>query len=390
MPCICFSAFIMSYEVSIVKCGSYDEGQVRKAVEGSLTPLGGLGSVINKGDRVLIKLNLLGSKPPEAAVTTHPALARAVVRMVQELGAVPVLGDSPGGNGTFVSYKGVLKNTGIQAVADETGCEIANFEEEAVDVTSDKARTFKKLKIGKPVMDADKIIALPKLKTHQLTYYTGAVKLLFGYVPGMMKMEYHHNAGRDLDLFSELLLDIHGMRKPDIVIMDAVVGMEGRGPSAGTPRQIGLILASRSCTALDMVATTIAGFDPMAVPTVKKAFERGEGPGSLNEVKVYGEDPSLLIIKDFKKPDTMVSGRRGRNVMGFIGGLRASRPVINKGKCKKCGICARDCPPKAMTFVKGFSPVIDYNKCIRCYCCQELCPESAVDVQTPLLQRILH
>jgi uncharacterized protein (DUF362 family)/Pyruvate/2-oxoacid:ferredoxin oxidoreductase delta subunit len=380
----------MSYEVSVVKCGSYDEAQVRKAVEDSLAPLGGAGGVIKKGDRVLIKLNLLASKPPEAAVTTHPALVKAVVRIVQELGAIPMLGDSPGGNGTFVSYKGVLKNTGIQAVADETGCEIVNFEQETVDVTSEKARTFKKLKIGKPVMDADKIIALPKLKTHQLTYYTGAVKLLFGYVPGMMKMEYHHNAGRDLDLFSELLLDIHSVRLPNLVIMDAIVGMEGHGPSAGTPRQIGLIMASKSCTALDFVATTIAGFDPAGVPTVKKAIERGEGPASLKEIKVYGEDLASLIIKDFKKPETMGPGGRGRNVMGFIGGLRASRPVINKARCVKCGICARDCPPKAMTFVKGSSPVIDYAKCIRCYCCQELCPEGAVDVQKPLLQRILH
>ena len=380
----------MSYEVSIVKCGSYDGAQVRKAVEDSLAPLGGLSSTIKKGDRVLIKLNLLGSRAPEAAVTTHPALVRAVVRMVQELGAVPVLGDSPGGNGTFISYKGVLRTTGIQAIADETGCEVADFEEAAMDVAPDNARTFKKLKIARPVIEADKVIALPKLKTHQLTYYTGAVKLLFGYVPGMMKMEYHHNAGKDLDLFSELLLDIHGVRRPDIVIMDAVVGMEGRGPSAGTPRQVGLILASKSCTALDFVASAIIGFEPPGVPTIKKAIERGEGPSSLGEIKVYGEDPSKLIIQDFKKPETFISGRRGRNVMGFIGGLRASRPVINKGKCKKCGICARDCPAKAMAFTKGSSPAIDYNKCIRCYCCQELCPESAVDVRSPLLQRILH
>lgn len=388
MPYVTQRTLLMPYEVSVIKCDSYDETLMRKAVEASLAPLGGLGSAIKKGDRVLIKLNLLSSKPPEAAVTTHPMLVKTVVRMVQGLGAIPILGDSPGGNSTFISYKPLLKNTGIQAVADETGCQIVNFEEETVEVTSDKARTFKKLRIGKPVMDADKVIALPKLKTHQLTYYTGAVKLLFGYVPGMMKMEYHHNAGRDLDLFAELLLDIHNVRTPDIVIMDAVIGMEGRGPSAGTPRKIGLVMASKSCTALDLVAASIIGFDPTSVPTVKKAMERGEGPTSLNEIKIHGEDVASVVVRDFKRPETMGTAP-GSGLMAFIGGMRASRPAIDKNKCKKCGICARDCPPKAMTFTKGSPPVIDYGKCIRCYCCQELCPEGAVNVKTPVLQRIL-
>jgi uncharacterized protein (DUF362 family) len=283
-----------------------------------------------------------------------------------------------------------MKNTGMQAVADETGCEIVNFEEPAIEVTADTARTYKKFTIAKAVKDADVIIALPKLKTHQLTYYTGAVKLLYGYIPGVMKAEYHLHTGRDVMLFAELLLDLHEMRRPDLVIMDAVVGMEGRGPSAGNPRQIGLIIASKSCTALDFVATSIVGMDPLTVPTVKHATDRGMGPKSMGEIKVYGVDPATVVIRDFKRADTMNLSRVPAPLLNLASSLVATKPAIDAGKCRKCGICARDCPPKAMFFTGASVPIIDYGKCIRCYCCQELCPHSAVSVRVPLARKIIN
>jgi uncharacterized protein (DUF362 family)/Pyruvate/2-oxoacid:ferredoxin oxidoreductase delta subunit len=347
-----------------------------------------LGSVVKKGDRVLIKLNLLSARTPEQAVTTHPALAKAVVKMVQELGGIPVLGDSPGGSNTGNSYKTLLKNTGMQAVADDTGCEIVSFEE-SVNVSPEKARTFKKLKIAKAVLDADVVIGLPKLKTHTLTYYTGAVKLLYGYVPGVTKTEYHLHTGRDVSLFAEMLLDIYEARPPNLYIMDAVVGMEGRGPSGGSPRQIGLVMASKSATAMDFIATSVIGFDPISVPTVKLAAGRGTGPQKPEEITVFGESVASVAIKDFKKADTMDMSRMPPAVMGLISRIGGTRPQIDRKLCKKCGVCVQDCPPKAMTFVRGSPPKIDYNKCIRCYCCQELCPQNAVSVRTPLLRRLI-
>lgn len=379
----------MAYEVSVSKCEDYENYKVRAAIEESLKPLGGLQSVVKKGDRVLIKLNLLTSKKPDEATTTHPAMARAVVQMVQELGGIPVLGDSPGGRNTPGSIKALMNKTGMQAVADETGCEIVSFEEDTVEVTSDTARTYKRFTIAKAVKDADVIIALPKLKTHQLTYYTGAVKLLYGYIPGIMKTEYHLHTGRDVMLFAELLLDLHEMRRPDLVIMDAVVGMEGRGPSAGNPRQIGLVLASKSCTALDFVATYIVGMDPLAVPTVGHAADRNMGPVSMGEITVHGEDPARVIVKDFKRAETMDMSRIPAPLLNMATRMVATKPVIDAQKCKKCGVCARDCPPKAVFFSHGSVPMIDYKKCIRCYCCQELCPQSAVSVRVPLARKVI-
>jgi len=379
----------MAYEVSIIKCDSYDDEKVRNAVESSLAQLGGLESIIKEGDRVLIKLNLLSSKPPDAAVTTHPAVVRAVVEMGQELGATVIVGDSPGGGSTASSYKSLLQKTGIQEVVDETGCECVRFDEVTVDVSSNKAKIFKKLTLAKVITEADVIIGLPKLKTHSLTYYTGAVKLLYGYIPGMFKPEYHLHTARDVNLFAGLLLDLHDMYTPTISIMDAIVGMEGAGPSNGNPRKIGLILASKSCTAIDYVAVTIAGFDPMMVPTVKIANERGTGPNSLTEITIFGEELEPLIMKDFKKSTTIWLSRAPSFMTNILKTIIAVKPRIDAFKCKKCGECFRDCPPHAIKFTKSSAPVIDYNKCMRCYCCQELCPEGAIDISVPLVRKIL-
>jgi uncharacterized protein (DUF362 family)/Pyruvate/2-oxoacid:ferredoxin oxidoreductase delta subunit len=377
------------YSVSVQKCDSYDDVTLNDAVNRCLEPLGGLESVVKKGDRVLIKINLLSSKKPEAAVTTNPALVKAVIKKVQALGATPIVGDSPGGRSTSSSYEALLVNTGIRKVADETGCEIVEFDKDVIEYTSEKASTFKKLKIAKIVTDVDAVICLPKLKTHQLTYYTGAVKLLYGYIPGMTKAEYHLNTGKDISLFAELLCDLNVMFPPSISIMDAVVAMEGNGPQSGEPRKVGLILASKNNMALDFVASSIIGMDPMAVPTVKKAYERKMGPGKMSEISVYGEDPSAVMIKDFKPAASMSMSKVPPFILSIASGAFATRPVVDRKMCVKCGKCAAACPPKSMKFVKATIPNVDYKTCIRCYCCQELCPEGAISVQQPWIRRFM-
>ena len=379
----------MAYEVSINKCDSYDDQMVRKAIEASVAPLGGLESVIADADRVLLKLNLLSAKSPEAAVTTHPAIVKATVELVQELGATPVVGDSPGGGSTAASYKALLEKTGIQEVVDDTGCQLVRFDEAKLEVASQKAKTFKKLTLAKAVTEADVIIGLPKLKTHNLTYYTGAVKLLYGYIPGMFKTEYHLHTARDINTFADLLLDLHEMYPPAITVMDAIVGMEGAGPSNGNPRKIGLVLASKSCTALDYVAVTIAGFDPMSVPTVRLAQERGAGPARLEDIRILGEQVQPLVMEDFEKTLTTSLSRAPPFLINSLKRFIAAKPVVDASNCKRCGECVKACPPKAIAFTKARGPGINYSKCIRCYCCQELCPEGAITVSTPLVRRLL-
>ena len=171
--------------------------------------------------------------------------------------------------------------------------------------------------------------------------------------------------------------------------MDAIVGMEGAGPSNGKPRKIGLVLSSKSCTALDYVAVTIAGFDPMSVPTVRLAQERRVGPARLEDVRIYGERVQPLVVEDFEKTLTASLSRAPPFLINILKRFIAAKPVIDVSNCKHCGECLRACPPNAIAFKKARVPDIDYSTCIRCYCCQELCPEGAITVSVPLLRRLL-
>jgi uncharacterized protein (DUF362 family)/NAD-dependent dihydropyrimidine dehydrogenase PreA subunit len=379
----------VTYQVAIARCRDYDLKAVRSVVAASLEPLGGMGRFVGRGERVLVKPNLLSSRPPEAAVTTHPAVVQAVVEEVQRAGAEPVIGDSPGGRNIGRPYEKLLRRTGMMGVAEATGCEIVSFDDASVEVEAPGAKSFRRFTVAKVVTGADKVIVVPKLKTHQLTYYTGAVKILYGYIPGLLKAEYHLHTGTEAGTFSDLLLDLHCALPPTLAIMDAIVGMEGQGPSNGNPRKIGLVLASGSCPALDLVACSVIGFDPAAIPTVRKAGERGVGPKDLGEVEILGESIEQVRISNFEKPRTMLVSRLPPALVRSVGYLLGSRPEISPGRCISCGRCAEACPPKAIRWAKGEVPSIRYRHCIRCYCCQELCPQGAVEVSYPWIRRVM-
>ncbi len=375
----------MPYQVSVIRCSSYDDALLAQAVHDALAPLGGLASVVHAGQRVLIKLNLLSAAEPERAVTTHPALVRVVVRMVQALGAVPVLGDSPGGVNTPGNYQALLKKTGMRQVIDETGCACVLFDEHTQEMTPKGARVFKKITAVTAPSEADVIISLPKLKTHQFVYYTGAVKTLYGFLPGLKKAEYHRHVGKNIAQFAELLLDIYETFPPALTIMDAVVGMEGQGPSSGTPRQVGLLLASRSGTALDYVMTELIGLHPLDVPTVRAAAVRGIGPKRLGEITLFGAALDAVRVPNYQQALTMKASLLPHWLANLSSWLFATRPCITPAKCLRCGKCAEVCPPHAIAFRKGTLPRIDHPHCLRCYCCHELCPADAIRVAPPLV-----
>ncbi|NYT06626.1 MAG: DUF362 domain-containing protein, partial [Methanomicrobiales archaeon] len=324
----------MTFEVALARCGSYDPAAVAAAVEEAVAPFGGFSAFAGRGDRVLLKLNLLAAKAPEDAVTTHPALVREVIKRVQDCGAEVLVGDSPGGRNTPAKYRALLKKTGILDVIESSGARAVYFDDPVTTVASEKARTFKKFTVTSVVHDVDAVIALPKCKTHQFTTYTGAVKLLYGYIPGVRKAEYHLHAGRDVAWFAELLLDLCKTFPPALTIMDAVVGMDGPGPQSGTPRPIGLILAGTNAPAIDFVATQVLGLDPASVPTVRIAAERGYGPASLGEVTVHGPHPDTVRVEGFVPPVIRTMDRRLPPVIvPVLDRLLATRPAVDTGRC---------------------------------------------------------
>lgn len=379
----------MRYRVAAVRCQNYALPAVRTSIAEAIARAGGLESFVSPGDRILVKPNLLAAAPPERAVTTHPAVVQAVVEEVQACGAHALIGDSPGGHTTPASYRALLAATGMQEVIDRTGAGVLYFDGATEMIPSKNGRVFKKLAVTAALKEVDAVIALPKFKTHQLTGATGAVKLLYGYVPGVTKAEYHLHAGRDIRTFSELLLDIWETLPPALTVMDAIVGMEGAGPRNGRPRQIGVVLAGESGPAIDMVAATIAGMDPRAIPTVQAAAGRGLGPAGMDEVDLAGVTVEEVVVSDFKPANPAYMQKIPPMFFSAAQRLFAARPVIDARRCTGCGTCAASCPPGAMTMGGDRIPRIDSSRCIRCYCCQELCPAGAVEIGVPLLRRIL-
>lgn len=383
-------------QVAISRCNDYRPEDVERAVQESVGLLGGMSAFVKPGQKVMLKINLLSAAPPEKAVTTHPAVVEAVVRLVQEAGGLPLIADSPG---TSVPYtRGGLKRayriTGMLGVAERTGATL-NWDTDTVQVSHPEGRLTKRLDVIKPLPECDVVISLPKLKTHILTTLTGAVKNLFGVIAGYNKAIYHAKL-HSLSNFSGMLLDIVSYVKPALTVMDAIVGMEGNGPGRnGFPKKIGAILASQDSVALDVVAARIVGLDPLAVPTLKQARERGWWSGRAEDIETLGAPIQGVFVADFVKP---VIGPRvdmsfgfpllDNHVRPFLINLITFRPVPKNGRCTACGICQRSCPEQVIS-INDKLAVVDYRGCIRCYCCHELCPEGAIDLERSWMGRFI-
>ena len=224
------------HTVVIEKVDSYSPALVQAGLLRLLEPLGGMATFVKPGERVLIKPNMLSAKPPEAAVTTHPELLRAVIGLVQQAGGIALVGDSPG----FGTLRSVAKRSGMLRVIEESGAELVEFGEVRTVATGG---AFKRFEIAAPYLAADRVINLPKLKTHEMMTLTCGVKNLFGILVGAAKPAWHLQAGADRQLFARMLLELYQIRPPELTIVDAITAMEGDGPGSGDPRHVGLLLA---------------------------------------------------------------------------------------------------------------------------------------------------
>jgi len=378
--------------VSVVPCDSYKASMVKKALIEALEPIGGL-DWVRPGMRIAIKANLVSFMKPEAAATTHPEVVCALAELVAERGARAIVGDSPGGlfNSAFVGR--VYAASGMHA-AEMAGAELnRNFD--TCEIEFPKAAVAKRFTCTKWLLEADGIINVCKVKSHGMMSMSAAVKNMFGAIPGTTKPEYHYKYPNESD-FADMLVDINEYFKPGLCIADAVVGMEGNGPTRGTPRKIGAILASQSPYALDLACAEIMGLKTENVPTMLAAFRRGLAPESIDKIEIAGKLEDFCI-RDFVN----IISHRGLDFSGdgmstfqklrgrFITRALASVPVVKKQACVGCGVCADTCPAKAIA-IQNKLPVIDRKACIRCFCCQEFCPKGAMVVHRPVIARIMN
>jgi len=368
--------------VVLEKTSEYSRVELRNALIRLLAPLGGMAAFVQPGERVLLKPNLLSAKAPDAAVTTNPEVVRAVIEMVREAGGIPFVGDSPG----IGKLQRVAEKCGIFQVLAETGTELVEFTE-SVQVAG--PGFFKRFELAKPYLEADRVINLPKLKTHGMMTMTCAVKNLFGAVVGAGKIAWHLRAGEDRELFAQMLLEIYQLRKPDLNIVDAITAMEGDGPSGGDPRHVGLLIAGVNAVSVDVVAAEILGI-PKKLLYVERVAERLALSGAeRSSIRISGYPIVEAHIRDFKLPPLSdVQFGLPRFLSRHIRHYFTAYPYPIPQKCKLCGICRDACPPGAMEFRNG-SLFIDYPRCIRCFCCRELCPEHALGVREGRLLRII-
>lgn len=369
--------------VAVIRCATYDTPAVEDGVTRGLALLGGAETFVRPGEHIVLKPNLLVASAPEKAVTTHPAVFSAVARALAAAGAELSWGDSPGvGSGL-----GAGKRAGIAEAAASLGIPVADFEHGRV-VPFPSGNLIKQFTIAEGVAAADGLVSLPKLKTHALTRMTAAIKNQFGCVPGFLKGEFHTKMP-NVELFSQMLVDLNLLLRPRLYVMDAIVGMEGNGPRNGDPREVGVLLLSSDPVAIDAVGCRIMALDPALVETI--TYGERWGLGSARDIELVGDE--LPVIDDYRVNRTPISTTRG---LGSALGKRllAPQPYIIEERCTRCGTCVKVCPvdPKAVDWQgsdRTAVPAHDYGRCIRCYCCQEMCPERAIEVKTPMLGRLI-
>ncbi len=368
--------------VSIAACDTYDLETVRHVLEGVLAPLGGMGRFVRPGMRVLLKPNLIVPLPLDRAVTTHPTVVRAVAEMVQAAGGEVWIGDSPAG--PVRNSERLWQRTGMADVAAATGARLVHFD--GVEWRHLRGQDYF---IARPVFEADLIINLPKLKTHTLTLYTGAVKNLFGTIPGTRKREIHYRAPNIAD-FSRALADVLELVRPGLTIMDGVWGQEGNGPGAsGTPRRYGCLAASADPVALDTVVSGAMGCRPGAVLHLREAAARSLGVADPQAIQVVGDRGALdfgrVHLPGVQRLLQVLLPRWASTPLQRA--IRARPRLVSPEACMGCGHCVEACPRQIIT--PGRPPQFLLDQCIGCLCCAEVCPQGVIVPERGPLGRVL-
>jgi len=366
-------------KVIIQECREYELNSLMLKINEGIEKLGGWDLFVHPGNKVLLKVNLIGPKPSESAAVTHSEFVRAMVRILKQRGCEVWIGDSSGGAiaGIAPTTKS-LKVAGYEKVAKEEGAIIKNFDSEGVVEVSPKSKYAEKMYLAKPIFDADVVINLPKLKTHSSGIYTGAVKNVFGCVPGLRKAKYHKMAPNP-ESFGEILADIHQSTKFQLHIMDAIFSMQGEGPTAGDVYPGNKILISTDPLALDTAAMKMLGVEIEEVPILSAAKKRKIGEYKLENIAIDGDYKSIPKLEGFKLPRRYKSSKK-RNYKALIKVIDffKTRPKINRKKCENCNVCVNSCPVKAINMD---TKQIDYKVCIECMCCHELCMHKAVELK---------
>ncbi|MDG6224959.1 MAG: DUF362 domain-containing protein [Candidatus Thermoplasmatota archaeon] len=360
-------------------CNEYDRDRISKIVDGHLK----YHSIDDdlSGRNVILKVNLLSGKDPSKAVTTHPEFVAGIVSSLKERGAECIIADSPGGEFTVSRLKDAYRSSGLEEVAASTGAKL-NYDVGRSVLENERGRILKRIPVCNFVLGKDMMIALPKFKTHMLMGITCASKIMYGIIPGEEKIHFHTRFPHPIN-FAGILLDITDRIRPDLFIVDAIVGMEGEGPAQGDPRRIGLIASGTDNIEVDAHLCRVCGIEYGSVP-IFSALRSFDGGFKFDNIEVSGDEPGFRLDPPFVMPGTSaIIGDPPELFKRMVRSLSSPKPVIDAEKCIACGICRNNCAGSAIE-IGNDRARIDMSRCIRCFCCHELCPEGAISIKPPL------
>ena len=373
------------YDIYLADCPDYDVGHVRQAIyETVIEP--GLLDFLHGNEKIGLKVNLVSAMHPDKAATTNPIIVKVIAEELIKRGCQVIVGDSPGNLYTENVLKNVYNET-MMTIVEDVGAKLNdNFATEVVKV---EGKIVKNLDTTSWLRQVDYIINICKLKSHGMMGLSCSVKNMFGSVPGITKPTYHYKYPSHED-FADMIVDINEYYKPVLNIVDAVIGMEGNGPTQGKPRKIGLILASKNPYNLDIICGKIIGVNLQEIPTIVSSINRGLTKKE-EDIKL-NKDLTPYLIKDFDNvkigSDMSFNIKGGKIIRKIVKKILTIKPKVKKKECIGCKKCHNICPAKAIV-MKNNKPVINRKTCIRCFCCQEFCPVGAMKASKTWIVRLL-
>jgi uncharacterized protein (DUF362 family) len=363
---------IMSETVACIQCKGYGEGLPEAIARAfSLSGWKAIGAL--SGKNVLLKPNLLTDRKPEQAVTTHPEFVRHVIRWLKGQGAHVIVGDSPA---STANLKNVWELSGLRVVCEEEGVKLISLEQAGVKSFTVDGFSFA---VAQPVLDADYVLNLPKLKSHAFTLLTAGVKNIYGVLPGYSKTLLHRQYPKPLE-FGRLIATIWTVIPPSFTLVDGIVGLEGQGPANGTPVALGFIAGSENPFALDRALCSLLKIDEHRVP-----YLTGE------QGRRYTCVGDTITVKSFEIPSgTHILNVLPKALVKRLGQIVWVRPAFSDAACIRCGKCVKACPVKALTLEDALRPpVLEAKLCISCCCCHEVCPADAIRMTQSFVLRAL-